>query len=199
MAELEHVGFKSMLIYDESHAHFDAPWQLLVAFKGRKSGARWYKTSPEVEVEIHRRIHRTKSGNRSLRYFDGATMMGYQIPAKAQEITYCRKSVKPQECKLVGTPISQKRAVRENANDAFHILPSTWSVIDDLRKQPYHDDEADGLSSVVTLCRKGCIGASNIGEIDLNLVYSPVVARRHLQHILVSEEVSIQILSICDF
>jgi len=98
MEALESVGFKSMHIYDEGHPHFDAPWNFLVAFKDEKSRANWYKSSAQIEIEIHKRIHRRKSGKPPLRYFDGATMMGYQLTPKAQQTVYCRKEPTPWEC-----------------------------------------------------------------------------------------------------
>lgn len=74
----------------QGHSHFFAPWSYLVCFKSSKSKLRWYRTAAEIEVELHNRILKTKSGEPSLKYFDGASMQEYQLPSKANEMTFCR-------------------------------------------------------------------------------------------------------------
>ena len=98
MEGLQNVGFEYMHTYDEGHSHFSAPWAYLVNFKDAKAKERWYRTAAEIDIELHTRMKRTKSGKPPLRFFDAATMMSYQVPSKAQEATYCRKEAKPSEC-----------------------------------------------------------------------------------------------------
>ena len=88
---LQKAGFKSMHTYDDDDkSHFGAPWAFLTCFKDSKSRARWYRSVPELEIDIHQRLFRTKSGKPTLRYFDAPTMIGYQTPTKAQETVFCR-------------------------------------------------------------------------------------------------------------
>jgi hypothetical protein len=82
----------------QSHCGFRAPWTLLVAFKSYETRARWYSTAAEIDLEVVKRRVRTKSGTNPFKYFDGATMVSYQVPPKAMEIVYCRQDPTPEEC-----------------------------------------------------------------------------------------------------
>ena len=84
------AGFESMHDYDEGHSQFGAPWTYLICFKDYKSRANWYRTAPEIDIQLHNRLHKTKSGRPILRYFDTPTMIGYQTPSKAEETVFCR-------------------------------------------------------------------------------------------------------------
>ena len=98
---LEQSGFESIHTYDEGHSHFYMPWSYLVALKDYETKAAWHRTAPEIQIELHQRLHRTKSGNPILRYFDVAMMVGYQVPSKAQEMTQCREDMNgkvPMDC-----------------------------------------------------------------------------------------------------
>jgi len=114
MNALKNVGFESIHMYDEGHSHFLAPWSYFVCFKDGDARVRWNASPAEVEVALHRRLHGTRSGAPPLRFFDGATMAGYQTPPKAAETVYCRMTDVPWECQelaglatgLVDTPIS---------------------------------------------------------------------------------------------
>ena len=158
---LKNAGFESMHQYIEGHSHYDAPWSYLVSFKNYKSRARWYRNAAEIEVGLRQRIHSTKSRQPVLRFFDGSTMMSYQLPSKTQEVIYCRSVDAPWECDLAFNPHTKhsyyqlgdqgggaeenirrsqqskdvhKEAdtpIREDMN-TFHILPSTWSLIDSM-------------------------------------------------------------------
>ena len=74
------------------------PWSYLVALKEYKSKAGWHRNVPELQIELQQRLYKTKSGLPVLRYFDAATMISYQVPSKAQELTYCRREEEPSEC-----------------------------------------------------------------------------------------------------
>ena len=98
---LEQSGFESIHTYDEGHSHFYMPWSYLVALKDYETRVAWHRTAPEIQIELHQRLHRTKSGNPILRYVDVATMVGYQVPSRAQEITACREDMNgkvPMDC-----------------------------------------------------------------------------------------------------
>ena len=98
MNMIEEVGFQSMHIYEESHCGFGYPWSFLVACKSDKCRYHWYMNEAEIDVQIHYRMMRTKSGSSPLRYFDGATMKSYQDPPKAWETLYCRREPFPEHC-----------------------------------------------------------------------------------------------------
>jgi hypothetical protein len=121
---LEQSGFRSIHTYDEAHSRFYMPWSYLVAFKAYKTRAAWYRTAPEIDIELRRRIQKTKSGRPALRYFDAATMLRYQFPSKATEITYCRRGRLPYEC-------DELRGFYEDdavlpASDYLHVTKSKY-------------------------------------------------------------------------
>lgn len=154
MQALKQVGFQSMHVYDEGHSHFDDPWSYLVCFKDSTSRANWYRSSAEIEIELHQRMYGSKSGrSSSLRFFDGSTMAGYQVPTRAQETIYCRSENAPWECdeylginpEFVTIPIShleaQKSKVSEHAGRglfAAQDIPA-YSMLDiDLAVKSFH-------------------------------------------------------------
>uniref|UniRef100_A0A7S2HCC7 PABS domain-containing protein n=1 Tax=Helicotheca tamesis TaxID=374047 RepID=A0A7S2HCC7_9STRA len=96
------VGFESMHVYEEFHSGFSLPWSYLVAMKDYSSRTNWYQNAAEVEAAIHYRIKRTYSGESALRFFDGATMMSFQVPNKGFETVYCRSHPTPEGCKNEG-------------------------------------------------------------------------------------------------
>ncbi len=146
------------------------PWSYIVALKDYKSRADWYRTGPELQLALQQGLHRTKSGKSSLRYFDAATMVSYQLPSKAQESTYCRGEKNRSMCdKSVGLKLDLNSlkvdnsvagehagrglfAVRDIPSNftialdmvikSFHVPPSTWSVLDSLY------ESSDGVSFV---------------------------------------------------
>jgi hypothetical protein len=84
--------------YLQSHCGFGAAWTFIVAFKSYSSRKLWYANSAEIELAIQKRTVRTKSGNSPLRYFDGATMMSYQVPSRTIETVFCRRDPAPYAC-----------------------------------------------------------------------------------------------------
>ena len=95
---LVEIGFESLHIYEDGNCGFSAPWTFLIAFKADGGNHAWYMNPAEVDVEIHDRILRTKSGNHALNYFDGATMNSYRTPHKVFESVFCRAEPKPDSC-----------------------------------------------------------------------------------------------------
>ena len=51
-----------------------------------------------MDIQLHTRIHRTKSGSPALKYFDASTMRSYQVPPKVFETVYCRQEDTPATC-----------------------------------------------------------------------------------------------------
>eukprot|EP00580_Thalassiosira_gravida_P014448 CAMPEP_0201684176 /NCGR_PEP_ID=MMETSP0494-20130426/52504_1 /ASSEMBLY_ACC=CAM_ASM_000839 /TAXON_ID=420259 /ORGANISM="Thalassiosira gravida, Strain GMp14c1" /LENGTH=633 /DNA_ID=CAMNT_0048167969 /DNA_START=17 /DNA_END=1918 /DNA_ORIENTATION=- len=220
MDALQNV-FESMHEYDEGHSHFNAPWSYLVCLKNSESRANWYRNAPEIQIDMHQRLHGTESGEPALLFFDAPTMISYQVPPKAKETTYCRKEDKPQECneligidpKLATIPISHAEARKSTLGEfagrglfasqdipkgasldldgsvkAFHVLPSTFSVIYDQYdgESEFASEEVSPLvafvegygygatlwgkehytvdSSIATFSNHGCNGTYNFGE-----------------------------------
>eukprot|EP00557_Chaetoceros_sp_GSL56_P001364 CAMPEP_0176496106 /NCGR_PEP_ID=MMETSP0200_2-20121128/11021_1 /TAXON_ID=947934 /ORGANISM="Chaetoceros sp., Strain GSL56" /LENGTH=768 /DNA_ID=CAMNT_0017894045 /DNA_START=676 /DNA_END=2978 /DNA_ORIENTATION=- len=92
------IGFETIHMYEDGHCGFDGSWTYLLAVKDSSNDYRWYMTQPEMEVEIHSRIRRTKSGSSALKYFDGSIMQTYQVPHKVFEVVFCRTEPKPLSC-----------------------------------------------------------------------------------------------------
>jgi len=153
MEALQHVGFESMHIYDEGHSQFGAPWSYLVCFKDSKSRASWYKTAAEIDIELHKRLHRTKSGKPALLHFDAPTMISYQMPSKARETTYCRSEDQPQECEdsrgidpeVVNVPMSHLEARESTVGEyagrglfATHDIPQDTSLVMNMGVKSFH-------------------------------------------------------------
>ncbi len=76
---LESLGIESMHPYAEGHSGFYAPWTYLSAFKDSGMRSNWYRNPTEIDMQIERRLFKTKSGNKPLRFFDGASMRNYQV------------------------------------------------------------------------------------------------------------------------
>lgn len=73
-------------------------WTYIVAFKSHKTRKRWYANAAEIQVAIQKRSVRTKSGMIPFRYFDGPTMVSYQVPPRAMETVFCRRQPVPSGC-----------------------------------------------------------------------------------------------------
>ena len=101
MQVLEKVGFVTTHSYEEGHCKFEYPWTFLIVCKSQKCNENWYKSSAQVEIDIHERILPSKSGAPLLKYFDGATMAQYRFPHKGTSTVYCRRYPTPVECQLV--------------------------------------------------------------------------------------------------
>ena len=88
----------SIHVYEEGHSKFLMAWTTLVAFKDVETKKNWYRSAAEVELQLQKRILSRPSGESSLRYFDGATMLGYQLPSKGFEAVHCRQENVPEDC-----------------------------------------------------------------------------------------------------
>merc|ERR1719221_2154944 len=122
MEALVNVGFQSLHTYDEGHSHFYMPWEYLVAFKkSRGSDTAWRRSQSEIEVALHNRIRRTKSGRPALRYVDASTVAQFQLPSKAREVNYCLHKEHTQQCtggdvgsgEVVYDPVKERRGARK--------------------------------------------------------------------------------------
>lgn len=103
MVKLKEVGFHTIHTYAEGHCHFFSPWQFIIAFKNIQTSVNWFRGEAEVELKLHQRLHRTKSGNPILQYFDGHVMRHYQSPSKVITTNNCRSSEEENELKCSST------------------------------------------------------------------------------------------------
>ena len=90
--------YSPSLYYLQSHCGFGVAWTFVVAFKSYSSRKLWYANTAEIELAIQKRTVRTKSGKIPLQYFDGATMMSYQVPSRTIETVFCRRQPVPPSC-----------------------------------------------------------------------------------------------------
>ena len=91
-----------------------------------------YKTSAEIEVELHKRLLRTKSGKPALRFFDASEMIGYQFSPKPDEATYCRKQDTPWECDGFEEYIVGLHTDPISGGKSCLVSPNSLTVIEDL-------------------------------------------------------------------
>lgn len=73
----------------------------MIGFKSYATRQRWYASAAQIDLEVQKRGVRTKSGENPFRYFDGPTMVSYQVPHRTMETVFCRRNPMPEEC-LVG-------------------------------------------------------------------------------------------------
>lgn len=95
-------GFKSMHIYGEANSGLTNTWNYLVAFKSFTARKNWFRNEAEINLDIRKRMVKTRSGEPPLMYFDGATMVSYQLPSKRFENVYCRIEPTPVSCENRG-------------------------------------------------------------------------------------------------
>ena len=83
----------------------------MLGFKSYSTRKRWYANAAQVDLAILKRSMRTKSGTTPFKYFDGPTMVSYQVPPRSMEAVFCRRNPTPEEC-LCG----------------YHFDPENWNV-----------------------------------------------------------------------
>lgn len=92
------LGFPTIRDYEENHNGFEDPWQFVAAFKDFDYRVDWYADSPIIDLKMHQRGMRTKSGDSPFLYFDGATMKSYRYPSKGSEVAFCRSMPYVTDC-----------------------------------------------------------------------------------------------------
>eukprot|EP00804_Cyclotella_cryptica_P023178 CCRYP_000385-RE/>CCRYP_000385-RE protein AED:0.05 eAED:0.05 QI:629/1/1/1/1/0.83/6/648/468 len=83
------LGFESIHVYEDGNCEFVEPRSVLVAFKEYKTRSNWYRNAAEIQIQLHQRLHNTRSNQSPLLYFDPSNMLKYQVPSKASENMYC--------------------------------------------------------------------------------------------------------------
>lgn len=70
----------------------------MIGFKSYNTRTRWYANAAAVDLEVQKRSVPTKSGASPFRYFDGSTMVAYQLPHRTVADVFCRRQPTPEEC-----------------------------------------------------------------------------------------------------
>lgn len=145
-SDLEQHGFQAVDFFEESHGGFMAPWTYLVAFKDSKSRRKWDSNQAEIDLNLQWRAMQTVDGSTPFRYFDGATMLGYQFPTRLDQDALCRNRPAPPLClddwgfssELPHAPASVLKAVTGTADNSEcavvaqnHIPKGSLIAIDD--------------------------------------------------------------------
>jgi hypothetical protein len=94
-------GFQKIEDYAEGHGGFLAVWKYKIAFKCVDcSYYLWHSNQAMIDLEIKRRTIPIEDGSSDslLRFFDGATMMGYRYPSRVVENVFCREFPTPEYC-----------------------------------------------------------------------------------------------------
>ncbi len=102
MKHLRNNGFTAVKEYSEAHGNFHGVWHYVILFKDRKSLANWYANEAEIDLRIRQRGMKVKNdpSTTPFRFFDGATMMGYQYATRINEEVACRGMPRAAFCEL---------------------------------------------------------------------------------------------------
>jgi hypothetical protein len=91
MQNLIEYGFDRMEDYTEAHGGFLGVWKYKILFKCAKcTYSRWHTTQALLELEMKSRSMKCINDCNLFRFFDGATMMGYQYASRVNEVIFCR-------------------------------------------------------------------------------------------------------------
>lgn len=97
---LTRQGFTSIVDYSEGHTGFEEPWYFYAAFKDLSTRANWMANEAEINLKIRQRAIRTVDGSSPFEFFDGATMVNYQLPSQASVDLFCRRQPIPAGCDI---------------------------------------------------------------------------------------------------
>ena len=117
---LAEVGFQSISFFEGSGGRFGSPWGFAVAMKDWDTRSNWFRSSAEVDLQIHQRTLRTTKSALPFHFFDGASMMKYQAPSRKLENSWCK--IYPQSC-LGGHGYNPERA--HIPVSSFEVKPSS--------------------------------------------------------------------------
>jgi hypothetical protein len=91
MQNLIEYGFDRMEDYTEAHGGFSAEWKYKILFKcGECHHSRWHRNQALVELDMKKRSMKCINDCNLFKFFDGATMMGYQYVSRINEAVFCR-------------------------------------------------------------------------------------------------------------
>lgn len=126
-------GISSIHIYEESHCGYWEPRAFLVACRDVSCRKHWYAETDEVDYQVYDRIGGTKSGERSLVHFDGATQRSFHAPPRAWETIYCLREPQPFECAYRGLDLDKElfEYFPENEDSSAFEIRATKTTTDD--------------------------------------------------------------------
>ena len=98
--KLKDYGFRKVEDYAEGHGGFLGVMKYKIAFKCESCFAQWHSNQAMIDLAIKERSMGTVAGSKELlfRFFDGATMVGYQYPSRVVENVFCRQIPTPPYC-----------------------------------------------------------------------------------------------------
>mmetsp|Transcript_39158 Transcript_39158/g.91230 ORF Transcript_39158/g.91230 Transcript_39158/m.91230 type:complete len:698 (-) Transcript_39158:99-2192(-) len=175
---LERYGFESFHVYDEDHCGFFYPWSYVLACKKASCRQNFYRNEAEVNVAIHNKMIRTKSGRHPLKYFDGFTMGMYQTPSRPWQESFCRNTTNSQLCDLGFYNGKSQHDVDEDLNMLSHVVGNyRHHNISDAIEAEFFNLETKVMNNMILLKR------SMEERIKTFLgKFNPIFAR-HLHHI----------------
>lgn len=86
--------------YAEGHGGFLGVMKFKIAFKCTSCFSQWHSNQAMIDLAIKERSMATVDGigTKLFRFFDGATMVGYQYPSRVVENVFCREIPTPEFC-----------------------------------------------------------------------------------------------------
>jgi len=135
----------------------------LVAMKDSNTDALWNQHVAKIDLAIHQRTLKTHSGSPILKYFDGDTMLSYQVPSKSFEAVHCHKIPMPENCKV--------KIVNDISIDDLEVKPSGPA-----------ENNSWGVFTTVDIKRGSVIGRKAASQ----YVYIPPLAFERMSEILES-------------
>lgn len=100
MEKLKDYDFRKIEDYSEGHGGFLGVMKFKIAFKCTSCFTQWHSNQAMIDLAIKERSMRTVDGSNAklFRFFDGATMIGYQYPSRVVENVFCREIPTPPFC-----------------------------------------------------------------------------------------------------
>jgi hypothetical protein len=83
------AGFPRVIDFDFRHPRTTKAWSYAIAFKSKKTEARWHLTEAHVHLEIHRRVRHHNGGDPFVN-FDSLIPQAIEFPSKASAGHFCR-------------------------------------------------------------------------------------------------------------
>jgi hypothetical protein len=84
------AGFPRVIDFDFRHPRTTKAWNYAIAFKSKKTEARWHLTEAHVQLEIHRRVRHHHNGGDPFGNFDSLISQAIEFPSKASAEHFCR-------------------------------------------------------------------------------------------------------------
>ena len=100
MEKLKEYDFLKIEDYAEGHGGFLGVMKFKIAFKCTSCYTQWHSNQAMIDLAIKERSMETVEDSKAklFRFFDGATMIGYQYPSRVVENVFCREIPTPPFC-----------------------------------------------------------------------------------------------------